>query len=49
MEIYHARRLGKKIVILNGHAQPSPWPVAFSDQVVISLEELVEVMLKLGF
>ena len=49
IEIYHARRLGKKIVILNEHAQPSPWPVAFSDQVVRSLEELVEAMLKLGF
>ena len=47
IEIYYAKKLGKKVIVLNEEAQPSPWPIAFAEQVVRSKEELIEVLLKL--
>ncbi|RLI22734.1 hypothetical protein DRO54_00365 [Candidatus Bathyarchaeota archaeon] len=34
MEIHYAKKLGKKVVIFNEKAQPSPWPIAFADHIV---------------
>ena len=48
IEIYYAKKLGKKVIVLNEEAQPSPWPIAFAEHVVRSKEELIEVLLKLG-
>jgi len=47
IEIYYAKKLGKKVIVLNEEAQPSPWPIAFAEHVVRSKEELIEVLLKL--
>jgi len=49
IEIYYAKKLGKKVIILNEQAQPSPWPIAFADQIVKSKEELVKKLLKMSF
>ena len=46
IEIYYAKKLGKKVIVLNEEAQPSPWPIAFAEQVVRSKEELIKILLK---
>jgi len=48
MEIYYAKGLGKKVIVLNETAQRSPWPIAFADQIVKNKEELIKALLKLG-
>ncbi|HDI12414.1 MAG TPA: hypothetical protein ENF63_02345, partial [Candidatus Bathyarchaeota archaeon] len=48
IEIYYAKKLGKKVIVLNKEAQQSPWPIAFADQLVKNKEELIEALLKLG-
>jgi len=48
IEIYYAKKLGKKVIVLNEEAQPSPWPIAFAEHVVRSKEELIKILLKLG-
>ena len=47
IEIYCAKKLGKKVIVLNEQPQPSPWPIAFADQIVKSGRELVEALLNL--
>jgi len=49
IEIYYAKKLGKKVIVLNEEAQPSPWPIAFADQIVKSKDELIKTLLKLRF
>ena len=49
IEIYYAKKLGKKVIVLNEEAQPSPWPIAFADQIVKSKDELIKTLLKLTF
>ena len=49
IEIYYAKKLGKKVIVLNEQAQPSPWPIAFADQIVKSKEELVKKLRKMSF
>ena len=44
VEIYYAKKLGKKIVVFSEKSVASPWPIAFSDYIVKSSEELVKVL-----
>ena len=32
IELYYAKKLGKKVVVFSEKPVPSPWPVAFSDR-----------------
>jgi nucleoside 2-deoxyribosyltransferase len=41
MEIYFAKIMGKRIVIMSKKRVPSPWPIAFSDQIIRNEEQLV--------
>lgn len=41
MEIYFAKIMGKRIVIMSKKRVPSPWPIAFSDQIIHNEEQLV--------
>ena len=41
MEIYFAKIMGKRIVIMSKKRVPSPWPIAFSDQMIRNEEQLV--------
>ena len=47
VEIYYAKKLGKKIVVFSEKSVASPWPIAFSDYIVKSREELVKVLSKI--
>lgn len=44
MEIYHAKMLSKKVIVLNEKVQPSPWPIAFADKIVRNLDELIRYL-----
>lgn len=44
VEIYYARMLGKKVVVLNEIEQPSPWPIAFADIIVKDMNTLLNIL-----
>lgn len=46
IEIFYAKMHGKIVVVLSGRLQPSPWPIAFADFIVRSLNELKLVLSK---
>jgi nucleoside 2-deoxyribosyltransferase len=41
IEIYFAKTMGKKIIIMSKRKVPSPWPIAFSDLTVRDGEQLL--------
>ncbi|MEM3517494.1 MAG: nucleoside 2-deoxyribosyltransferase [Nitrososphaerales archaeon] len=41
IEIYFAKNIGKKVVIMSKNEVSSPWPIAFSDKIVRDEEELL--------
>ncbi len=41
IEIYFAKTLGKKVIIMSKRKVPSPWPIAFSDRIVHDEEQLI--------
>ncbi len=47
IEMYAAKSDGKKVVLLAKDAVPTPWPVNFSDYVVTSKAELLNLLHKL--
>ncbi|MGB9728174.1 MAG: nucleoside 2-deoxyribosyltransferase [Nitrososphaeria archaeon] len=46
IEAFYAKMHGKIVVVLSGRPQPSPWPIAFADAIVRSLNELKLVLSK---
>src|SRR5574341_1636114 len=44
IEMYIAKKAGKKVILLADKAIPSPWPVNFSDYVVTTKKDLVELL-----
>jgi nucleoside 2-deoxyribosyltransferase len=47
MEIYFAKNLGKKVIIMSKRRVPSPWPIAFSDRITRDEEQLMLVLREL--
>lgn len=41
IEIFFAKRMGKRVMLLSRGEVPSPWPVAFSDVIVGNEEGLI--------
>ncbi|MEM3437551.1 MAG: nucleoside 2-deoxyribosyltransferase [Nitrososphaerales archaeon] len=41
MEIYFAKAISKKVIIMSKKSVPSPWPIAFSDKIVRDEEQLM--------
>jgi hypothetical protein len=48
IEMYVARNLGKKVILLAENPIPTPWPIYFSDYVVKTEEELLSILRRLG-
>jgi nucleoside 2-deoxyribosyltransferase len=48
IEMYVARNLGKKVILLAENPIPTPWPIYFSDYVVKTEEELLNILRRLG-
>lgn len=48
VEIFVAKKLGKKVVFLSEKQVPTPWPIAISDRIVKSKEELVLTLKELA-
>lgn len=44
IETFYAKMHGKIVIVLSGKPQPSPWPIAFADTIVKSLDELKLVL-----
>jgi nucleoside 2-deoxyribosyltransferase len=44
IEVYFAKMTGKKVVLMSRGKMPSPWPMAFSDQIVYDEEELISAL-----
>jgi hypothetical protein len=47
IEMYKARLLGKKVILLAQNPIPTPWPIHFSDYVVKTENELLQLLRKL--
>jgi len=47
IEMYIAKSLGKKIILFGEKPVPTPWPIYFSDQVILTKEKLVGELRKL--
>ncbi len=47
MEIYFAKNIGKKVIIMSERRVPSPWPIAFSDRITRDEEQLMLVLREL--
>lgn len=47
VEIFVAKQLGKRVVFLSERQVPTPWPIAISDRIVNSKEELVSILKEL--
>ncbi|MEM2873711.1 MAG: nucleoside 2-deoxyribosyltransferase [Nitrososphaerales archaeon] len=41
MEIYFAKAISKKVIIMSKRRVPSPWPIAFSDKIIRDEEQLI--------
>ena len=48
MEMFYAKRKGKKVIVVSEIACLSPWIIAHSDMVLKSFDELEEVLKKIG-
>jgi len=48
VEIYFAKMMGKKVIIMSKRKVPSPWPVALSDRIINNEEQLVSALRELG-
>ena len=48
MEMFYAKRKGKKVVVVSEIACLSPWIIAHSDLLLKSFDELEEVLKKIG-
>jgi nucleoside 2-deoxyribosyltransferase len=44
IETFYAKMHGKTVIVLSEKPQPSPWPIAFADTIVKSLDELKLVL-----
>ncbi len=44
VEIYYAKMLGKRVIVLNEIEQPSPWPIAFADVIVKDMSTLLDIL-----
>lgn len=44
IEMYEAKLKGKIVIFLSEDKVPTPWPIAFSDYVVTSNKELIELL-----
>jgi nucleoside 2-deoxyribosyltransferase len=44
MEMFYAKRKGKKIIVVSDMEQLSPWIIVHSDQIIKSFEKLEEVL-----
>ncbi|MGQ9718364.1 MAG: nucleoside 2-deoxyribosyltransferase [Nitrososphaerales archaeon] len=40
VEVYFAKMMGKKVVVISKKEVPSPWPIALSDRIVDDEEQL---------
>ncbi|NWG09055.1 MAG: nucleoside 2-deoxyribosyltransferase [Nitrososphaerales archaeon] len=47
VEVYFAKMMGKKVVIMSKRDVPSPWPIALSDIIVYDEKQLVSVLREL--
>ena len=47
MEISEAKKLGKTVIVFSEKPLASPWPIAYSNHIVISEDELIELLSKL--
>lgn len=46
IEMYVAKRLGKRVILYSEEEVPTPWPIAFSDITVHDLDSLVSSLKK---
>ena len=44
IEMFVAKNIGKKIILLAKDAVPTPWPINFSDYIVKNEEELIRLL-----
>ena len=47
MEISEAKKLGKTVIVFSEKPLASPWPIAYSNHIVTSEDELIELLSKL--
>ena len=47
VEMYIAKKLGKKIILFGEKPVPTPWPIYFSDRIIKTKEDLVKELRKI--